>query len=700
MPRRPAARPLWAYGGSAAIVEPPEGKRALGFVTSERPPASWLNYQFHFTGATLDWLAGPDMSTWTRRAQGAVTFTAISGMARDTSANVYGSRYTLAIAGTDGTGAVMAVSRRGAGWSLRRNFDSTTGTLAGVLYALGKWWCWFDDGASGGTIMVTDPDGGSSSAIESNSNPWLTAYASAGTLLGARDLATDGTTLVAAFGKRIVTSINGGLTWITNATAFDFGGGGYLRSVVYDGTGWVAIADTGRVWTATDPTSTWTHTATLSVESAWTWRLATDGAGTVVAYKAGYSATPQGVNVSTDHGASLTSITPPGAMTYIERLYFADDVWIAASSSAPYLWQSNDITTAGTWTALPLLSDDGNAWAVYDVILADGAWLAAGYTYTVRSGAARDVLAPVYGYDPAPGYLSDAGYLRGRRVDDTAPTDGQALVWSTSAGRWRPGTVSGGGSSSPTTTVGDMIVRGASVDQRLAIGTSGQVLMVSGGAPAWGDAPWVTATGTLLTGRVLAWDGSAWVATALSPSYVGAVPTGRTLATLDLSVDRSASEIRTALSTDTTSDPRMPTDASVSLAKLSAPVLAALKTTVTLPFAAHNASAPYPGADVIGLLYFVPSRFAVSGLTTTITVEAVGYVASGTLTLDVLDVTAGFAGAVSALSSAITWTETSPTRKTATITLPGSAKIYAATLAMSGAVQGNCGSLVALVDRS
>ena len=259
---------------------------------------------------------------------------------------------------------------------------------------------------------------------------------------------------------------------------------------------------------------------------------------------------------------------------------------------------------------------------------------------------------------------------------------------------------SGGGSSSPTTTVGDMIVRGASVDQRLAIGTSGQVLMVSGGAPAWGDAPWVTATGTLLTGRVLAWDGSAWVATALSPSYVGAVPTGRTLATLDLSVDRSASELRTALSTDTTSDPRTPTDASVSLAKLSAPVLAALKTTVTLPFAAHNASAPYPGADVIGLLYFVPSRFAVSGLTTTITVEAVGYVASGTLTLDVLDVTAGFAGAVSALSSAITWTETSPTRKTATITLPGSAKIYAATLAMSGAVQGNCGSLVALVDRS
>lgn len=129
-------------------------------------------------------------------------------------------------------------------------------------------------------------------------------------------------------------------------------------------------------------------------------------------------------------------------------------------------------------------------------------------------------------------------------------------------------------------------------------------------------------------------------------------------------------------------------------------ILAAVKKTVVLPFAAHNASAPYPGADVIGLLYFLPSRFAVSGLTTALSIEAVGYVVSGTLTLDVLDVTSGFSGASSVLGSPVTWTETSPTRKTAAITLPGSAKIYAATLAMSAAVQGNCGALVALVDRS
>lgn len=46
----------------------------------------------------------------------------------------------------------------------------------------------------------------------------------------------------------------------------------------------------------------------------------------------------------------------------------------------------------------------------------------------------------------------------------------------------------GGGSSSPTTTAGDLIVRGASADERLAIGTAGQVLTVSGGVPTWAAA--------------------------------------------------------------------------------------------------------------------------------------------------------------------------------------------------------------------
>lgn len=170
---------------------------------------------------------------------------------------------------------------------------------------------------------------------------------------------------------------------------------------------------------------------------------------------------------------------------------------------------------------------------------------------------------------------------------------------------------------------------------------------------------------------------------------------------VDLAAEVTAAALGGVASNDARlTDTRTPTDASVTLAKLNAALLSLVKTTVTLPFAAYNATGPYPGTEVIGLLYFLPSRFAVTGLTTAISIEAVGYVFSGTLTLDVLDVTSGFAGASSALSAAITWTETSPTRKTATITLPGSGKIYAATLAMGSAVQGNCGSVVALVTRS
>lgn len=41
--------------------------------------------------------------------------------------------------------------------------------------------------------------------------------------------------------------------------------------------------------------------------------------------------------------------------------------------------------------------------------------------------------------------------LRGRAVADTAPANGQALIWSAANNRWQPGTVSGGGSG-PTYT--------------------------------------------------------------------------------------------------------------------------------------------------------------------------------------------------------------------------------------------------------
>ena len=55
-----------------------------------------------------------------------------------------------------------------------------------------------------------------------------------------------------------------------------------------------------------------------------------------------------------------------------------------------------------------------------------------------------------------------------------------------------------GGGSSPLTTDGDLYARAAGVDARLPVGSSGQVLRVSGGLPAWASLPWLAdaSTGT------------------------------------------------------------------------------------------------------------------------------------------------------------------------------------------------------------
>ena len=75
--------------------------------------------------------------------------------------------------------------------------------------------------------------------------------------------------------------------------------------------------------------------------------------------------------------------------------------------------------------------------------------------------------------------------------------------------------------------------------------------------------------------------------------------------------------------------------------------------------------------EAIGGARFDPADHARSGRTTVLTLDAIGQAVSGvtgTLTLhnltDATDV------------ATLTWTETSATRKTASVTLPGAAKVY------------------------
>lgn len=114
-------------------------------------------------------------------------------------------------------------------------------------------------------------------------------------------------------------------------------------------------------------------------------------------------------------------------------------------------------------------------------------------------------VAPTPG-DPPPDViptLTDVMWITpGLAADRPADPGGPAIYRSTDTGAveiwdggaWR----SMGGGGSPTTTRGDLIRRGASADERLALGASGRVLTSNGTDPVWAALPWAvhTSTGT------------------------------------------------------------------------------------------------------------------------------------------------------------------------------------------------------------
>ena len=83
----------------------------------------------------------------------------------------------------------------------------------------------------------------------------------------------------------------------------------------------------------------------------------------------------------------------------------------------------------------------------------------------------------------------------------TASTGNAPSSGGTAHGSWAY--VAKGAGGSPTTTRGDIIRRGASADERLAKGTSGQILTMGSDDPAWAAAPesnWVKLASATITG--------------------------------------------------------------------------------------------------------------------------------------------------------------------------------------------------------
>jgi hypothetical protein len=101
--------------------------------------------------------------------------------------------------------------------------------------------------------------------------------------------------------------------------------------------------------------------------------------------------------------------------------------------------------------------------------------------------------------------------------------------------------------------------------------------------------------------------------------------------------------------------------------------------TETLPLAGYATTVAT--VDVaIGGARFDPADYARPGSTTVLTLDAIGEVVSGvTGTLTLRNLTDSVDAA-----TPLAWTETSATRKTTSVTLPGAAKIYELRLKKSG----------------
>jgi hypothetical protein len=414
------------------------------------------------------------------------------------------ARWRYVVVTHDSTGPCTLVSRRGQTWVRRRNFPSGTGDPLGVVFAVDRCIAW--DASAIYYALTDEPglpaSGTGASQLRDEGEEWSVATlpASPGAIRAvAYGGNSSGGTTVAVTSTKLLVSNTNGVSWTLATTIAQSG-----RAVAGALETYVAIgsdAGNGLIVRSTDGGATWSTATTLtSVGSDTTWRLAVGiaeavGAITFVAFKADV-ANPR-LHVSVDSGVTWTAVTTDAALAQVTALTWHDGVWVATLNFAPYALASNDLER---WLPVPIPVTDAVSTGsqVRDVVFAHGAWLVVTTAELLQGAPAVDPGPEGYTPGTTATLLSDAGWLRGRTIATTAPTSGQVYAWNSGTSQWEPTTAA----SSPTTTRGDLIVRGASADQRLAVGASGRYLRSDGTDPGWSTIPSTDVTGLPWSDRI------------------------------------------------------------------------------------------------------------------------------------------------------------------------------------------------------
>lgn len=552
MARRPdrVLRFAWnpPVGGA---VEPPEAEAETGWSTGKRPAAQYVNALFNNIGQTLDFLRGPSLSRWSRVALGASlldsdsdgTLDASIAADRDT-VDGYAVLRRLVVAGEDASGLCVYVSRRGDTWTRYDNFPAgPTGKIARVYCFGGHWWLLFDDGGADGWLLVSTVDGVSGNALD-GSNDWVLAQAFTGSggvdrgcvAMAYAPLPTtpDGGVHVVAVREALYADgggggLTGGLGGASAVTvtgdAPGASGRGAYTDLVFDGTYYLAVSDYGDViQAAPSNANVGTTVGRVTTDTGKAWRLSV-GDGEVIAWERNV-ADPSGTVFyrSTDHGATWSTVgrVSAGPYGYLTDLVWLDGEWVATSYEAPYLWSSNDLVT---WTRGRLPYIESDAQALWGLTYSEGAWVVLREATVLLGARAEDLAAGVWSPDPTPTILGNAGYIRGRKVDATAPTDGQGLAYEASSGLLVWTTPSAGVSlSSSTPAALGVAAAGAGTDAARGDHVHAMPSAADVGATTYRSGTLVqraAATGLVAgdlwyvtsgagTGDVYVWSGSAW----------------------------------------------------------------------------------------------------------------------------------------------------------------------------------------------